>query len=176
MPPHRWKKGEVANPKGRPRVGTALAETIRERADPHEMFEIAMAIARGEPMVRIVDRQTGRPRLAAAPSRNRDVAPNEERPMPISLMPEDAVIHDITWPSFEVRMTALTWVATMGGMKPPVEIETTIHKDDGQSALDFEKLSPAELDAYVKLVDKASGQKALPEEVIDVKDEEEKDE
>lgn len=45
-PGGRWKKGETGNPNGRPRTGGALAEAIRRKADPDELAEIALKIAR----------------------------------------------------------------------------------------------------------------------------------
>lgn len=46
--PHRWRKGESGNPRGRPPTGMALAERIRERVDLDELIDIALEIARGK--------------------------------------------------------------------------------------------------------------------------------
>jgi hypothetical protein len=163
---HRWYKGQPpANKTGRPRKGTSLAEKIRERADLDELFDIAMEIARGTPMVRVLDRVTGRPRLASEPSRERDVELGTERPNPVTMVGKDEVIHDVTWPGFEDRMKALTWIATMGGLKPPAELSVDVTRSEalGQP-VDFSKLSDAELDSYVRLMEKATAEA----EVIDV--------
>lgn len=54
-PKSAWKPGQSGNPKGRPRVGHALAEAIRDVCDPVELAEIAMEIARSgeDDMVRV---------------------------------------------------------------------------------------------------------------------------
>ncbi len=153
-----WKKGDPSpNKRGRPRSGTALSERIREAVDVDEMIHIFQEIMRGVPMVRLIDRQTGRPRLAATPMRNLPSAPGEMAPVPITMVPDDALIHDITWITTDERMKAGTWLATMGGMKPPAEVAMSVTRDDGSGKdFDFSKLTPAELEAYVLLMDKAS--------------------
>lgn len=176
-----WKKGIPSpNPAGRPRKGTAMAERMREQVDPDELIQIALSIARGEPMVRLLDRETGRPRLADMPTRP-SVHHDQmglARPMPISQAPDDAVIQEIVWPTFSDRKAMLAWITETCGIRAPVptEIDMNVNHTEGSQAdspIDFERLSPAELDAYVRLVDKASGQALLvspPDEegVIDI--------
>jgi hypothetical protein len=40
----RWKPGQSGNPKGRPRKGDALAEVIREKVDPQQLIDVALAV------------------------------------------------------------------------------------------------------------------------------------
>lgn len=44
--PHRWKPGQSGNPRGAPRKGNALAQAIRWKADPNELVDIALDLAR----------------------------------------------------------------------------------------------------------------------------------
>lgn len=173
MPPHRWKPGEVTNPRGRPRKGTALAEYIREHVDFEELFDIAMSMARGEPQIRIIDKTTGRPKIAERmlPSGRE---PGEERPRPVSMTPENEAIADIHWVSHADRMHALDWIVKMGGLKPPVESVMTIRNGDADERdVDFSDLSPEQLDKYLELVDvlqKAKDVNPTPELVEAVPD------
>jgi hypothetical protein len=47
-PGRPWPKGVSGNPAGRPRTGLALAESVREQADPDEMSARALKIMRGD--------------------------------------------------------------------------------------------------------------------------------
>jgi hypothetical protein len=165
-----WKKGcPPPNPKGRPRTGTALAERIRERVDVDELIQIASDIARGTPMVQIVDSQTGMPRAVVAHSRrlDRDIT-TEARPDPITSvkLSEHERIHGIVYPSTSERVQALTWIRDSGGMKPPAQMEMTVARGQDQD-VDFTRLSPEQLDQYVALCDlmagSEEGQKVLAE-------------
>lgn len=89
------------------------------------------------------------------------------------MLKADEVIHDIVWPSFDDRMKAVTWIATMGGMKPPAEVDMHVSRDNVEHVpIDFSRLSPEELDAYVALVSKA----ASDPRILDVVSEEPSDE
>ena len=41
-----WKPGQSGNPRGRPRKGNALAEMVREAADPRELVETMLDVLR----------------------------------------------------------------------------------------------------------------------------------
>jgi hypothetical protein len=41
---HRWKPGEVTNPRGRPPVSLSLADAIRRKFPPEKMVEIAESL------------------------------------------------------------------------------------------------------------------------------------
>lgn len=54
--PHRWRKGGPSpNPKGRPRVGLALADAIRRRMSPDTLIDLALRLA-GDETVSVADR------------------------------------------------------------------------------------------------------------------------
>lgn len=160
-----FKKGEQGNPnhipRGRGRRGAALSERINDLVDYDEMFQLAMAQARGEPMVRLLDRATGRPRLAERPHRGRMVSTADSAPISmVAIGPED-VIADVSWPTFADRMVALSWIAKFGDMTPATEINGTQVHVGIMAEVDFSKFSPEELDAYIELTDKLV-QKELP--------------
>jgi hypothetical protein len=135
-----------------------MAERMRELVDETELIEIAMSIARGDPMVRIVDPKTNRPRVATTKTRpDRDTAPGQSRPDPVSLLKEGEVIHDIHWVTTAERMSALTWIRETCGIKAPVPTEVDMKVSHGPEIvgeIDYSRLSAEELDAYIALTDK----------------------
>lgn len=101
MPAHRFKPGNRANPHGRPRAATSFAEAVRERVDPDELIDLALAIARGEPLV--VDLNYLRDKAKAVATG----AP----------LPEISGV-EVKWPSPSDRMAALTFLRDSGFQKP----------------------------------------------------------
>lgn len=158
---HKWKSGQVTNPHGRPSRGTSLVERFRSRVDPDELFDIAMSIARGEPMVQVLDQATGMPRLAAAPQRRQDDEdyqaahkPGFERPKPVSMLQPGEVVAGIVHPTFNERIRALEFITDRAGMKPPTSFVSTSLTAQ-VSVGDLTRLSPEQLDQYVALCDAA---------------------
>lgn len=161
-----WKKGDVPNPRGAPRKGTSLAERVREIVwdDPEtadRMIGIAVAIAEGQPMVRIVDPATGMPRTERVKPKRPNACKQDEhealtRPEPASVLRGGERIHEIHYPSTAETLAALTWLRESGGMKPPKDED---HVDLGVLGADqdLSRLTPAELEAYVAMLDKMAG-------------------
>jgi hypothetical protein len=53
----RWAKGQSGNPRGRPRVGTAIADLARRQVDKHKLVETLGYIAAGQRASVDVDQQ-----------------------------------------------------------------------------------------------------------------------
>jgi hypothetical protein len=74
---------------------------------------------------------------------------------------DDETIHEVVWPTLSERLAAHRLLVEICGIKAPVpsEVEMTVTRnEDGGGApdVDFSKLSAAELESYLKLVEKAS--------------------
>lgn len=159
MPQHRWKKGEVQNPRGRQRKIAAFAERLRETTDWDEVADVVKSILRGEPMVTVMDQATGLPRLAdrsprQSPSYVSQHAPGEERPKPLSKLQPGEQIFDIKIPTPGDRLAAATWIRDSAGQKPPSTVEMDVnHNDVTEVDVDFSKFTPEQLDQWIALND-----------------------
>lgn len=136
--------GGTINPKGRPRSGLALSEMIREVAgEPETMRELValvLNVAFGRPVV-----LDGDYLARCADARRRGELPP----------PRPAQVEQIQ-PNIAEMQRAWDWLATWGFQKPTQSLEISAGAG-GAPALDYSKLSPAELDALEATLRKAAG-------------------
>lgn len=132
----KFVKGHVANPAGRKPNALAFATAVRERVDPNELIDRALAIARGEPMVRDLQH------LRAVAKARREGLPDPERP-------RDA---EVIWPSVGEMQHAIQFLTAWGWQKPPERLELAPAAPD----VDYSRLSDEELEQAERLAAKAA--------------------
>lgn len=140
-----WVKGGASpNPKGRPKTGLALAETIRgrlERSDARaltDLVELALDVAMGRPV--IIDTDWIR---AAAEARARGE-------------PEPPRKGEAIQPTMAEMQRAWDWLAQWGYRKPPTDVEVTDSSGETK-VFDYDRLSDAELAELERMQRKAAG-------------------
>lgn len=145
--PGSWKPGVSGNPKGRPKSGLALADMIRERLDPETMREFVafvINIAFGRPVELV-----GEWFQACRAARQRGEPP-PPRPTQVETIQPDIGDMQRAW----------DFLATWGFQKPTQVLE--INGGAEAPALDYSKLSPAELDQLEASLRKAAGMAPAP--------------
>jgi hypothetical protein len=148
-----WKKGMVSpNPKGKPRGMSPFQIKLREAHDDDEMNEILKSIYRGEPFVRIIDMNTGMPRLAERPVRSDANSPGLERPKPASLLKEGERIAEIVYPTMAEQLAALKMTWDYKGYKPSSEVNMTVEHSTSIQEADLEDLDDDQLDQYLGII------------------------
>jgi hypothetical protein len=111
---------------------------VRERVDPIELIDIALDIARGRPRVRdlVYLRQCTEAGAKGLP------------PPPMEGV-------EVVWPSIADSQAAMNFLRSSGWQMPTQSIELT--QGDGETMLDYSRLSPEELDALETSLAKAAG-------------------
>ncbi len=130
------------NPRGRPRSGLALAERVRKRVDLDELVDIALSIARGEPItIDFIKGDDGKMKSIAVP----------------------AIV-----PSVRDRLTALTWIRDTGFCKPAqLVVQSGLPIETGPS-VDYDALPEAQLRSLLDAYDDALDAGRKTQRVIDV--------
>ena len=126
--------------RGRPRSATSFAEAVRERVDPDELIDLALAIARGEPLVVDLNYLRDKAKAIAAGTP----------------LPEISGV-EVKWPSPSDRMSALAFLRDSGFQKPAQVHEIGPARE---TLRDYAKMSDEELAKLEELLESAPA--ALP--------------
>jgi hypothetical protein len=145
----RWQRGMVSpNPAGRPPSGLALADRIRKLVGIDEMVGLMLDIARGQPTLRGLDRQTGKhvliPKEMEAAVRAGEV-PGVELPQTT----------EVVWPTTAERMKAIEFLCDRAWPQPK-QVDLAVNQAP-RRRVDLSKLTDEQLDQWIKLNEALTG-------------------
>jgi hypothetical protein len=147
-----WVKGGASpNPRGRPRSGLAMAETIREMMDVdtrRELIRLALDVSRGRS-------------VCIDPEWLRACSEAHKRGEPTPPRPESG---ETIQPTMGEIQRAWEFLMTWGFQKPAASVELEVSQQGEAGSFDPGRLSPAERDLFDAVLRKAHGLDAPDED------------